>query len=54
MADQVKIARALLSVSDKSGLIELGQVLARHGVELNADPDSTGLHQEAERIEVEK
>ena len=34
MADQVKIARALLSVSDKSGLIELGQVLARHGVEL--------------------
>ena len=31
---QVKIARALLSVSDKSGLVELGQVLARHGVEL--------------------
>ncbi len=30
----VKIARALLSVSDKSGLIELGQALARHGVEL--------------------
>jgi phosphoribosylaminoimidazolecarboxamide formyltransferase/IMP cyclohydrolase len=32
--DQVKIGRALLSVSDKSGLAELGQALARHGVEL--------------------
>ena len=30
----VKIARALLSVSDKTGLVELGQALARHGVEL--------------------
>jgi phosphoribosylaminoimidazolecarboxamide formyltransferase / IMP cyclohydrolase len=30
----VKVARALLSVSDKSGLSELGQALARHGVEL--------------------
>jgi phosphoribosylaminoimidazolecarboxamide formyltransferase / IMP cyclohydrolase len=30
----VKVARALLSVSDKSGLIELAQALARHGVEL--------------------
>jgi phosphoribosylaminoimidazolecarboxamide formyltransferase/IMP cyclohydrolase len=30
----VKIARALLSVSDKSGLVELGIALARHGVEL--------------------
>jgi len=30
----VKIARALLSVSDKSGLAELGATLARHGVEL--------------------
>src|SRR3546814_3929431 len=29
-----KITRALLSVSDKSGLVELGQALARHGVEL--------------------
>ena len=33
MAD-VKIARALLSVSDKSGLAELGQALARHDIEL--------------------
>jgi len=30
----IKLDRALLSVSDKSGLIELGQALARHGVEL--------------------
>src|SRR4029079_8892174 len=30
----VKIARALLSVSDKTGLALLGQALARHGVEL--------------------
>ena len=30
----VKISRALLSVSDKSGLPELGQALARHRVEL--------------------
>ncbi|PZO92141.1 MAG: bifunctional phosphoribosylaminoimidazolecarboxamide formyltransferase/inosine monophosphate cyclohydrolase [Sphingomonas sanxanigenens] len=30
----IRITRALLSVSDKSGLVELGQTLARHGVEL--------------------
>jgi phosphoribosylaminoimidazolecarboxamide formyltransferase/IMP cyclohydrolase len=30
----VKIARALLSVSDKTGLADLGEALARHGVEL--------------------
>jgi phosphoribosylaminoimidazolecarboxamide formyltransferase / IMP cyclohydrolase len=30
----VKIARALLSVSDKTGLAELGRALARHGAEL--------------------
>ena len=30
----ISIARALLSVSDKAGLIELGTALARHGVEL--------------------
>ncbi len=30
----VKIKRALLSVSDKAGLAELGAALARHGVEL--------------------
>jgi phosphoribosylaminoimidazolecarboxamide formyltransferase/IMP cyclohydrolase len=32
--DRVKVKRALLSVSDKTGLVELGQALARHGVEL--------------------
>src|SRR3712207_6144772 len=32
--DHVKISRALLSVSDKTGLVELGRALARHGVEL--------------------
>ncbi|MDP9414055.1 MAG: bifunctional phosphoribosylaminoimidazolecarboxamide formyltransferase/IMP cyclohydrolase [Pseudomonadota bacterium] len=31
---EVKITRALLSVSDKSGLAELGRALARHGAEL--------------------
>ena len=30
----VKVARALLSVSDKAGLVELGLALARHDVEL--------------------
>ena len=30
----VRIERALLSVSDKTGLVELGQALASHGVEL--------------------
>ncbi|MBC9034643.1 bifunctional phosphoribosylaminoimidazolecarboxamide formyltransferase/IMP cyclohydrolase [Sphingomonas sp. JC676] len=32
--DQVKITRALLSVSDKTGIVELGQALAAHGIEL--------------------
>ncbi len=32
--DQVKITRALLSVSDKTGLVELGQALAARGVVL--------------------
>ena len=34
MTDLVPIRRALLSVSDKTGLIELGQALAARGVEL--------------------
>ena len=34
MTDLVPIRRALLSVSDKTGLIELGQTLAHKGVEL--------------------
>lgn len=35
-----RIARALLSVSDKTGLVELAQGLARHGVELVASGGS--------------
>jgi len=34
MTDSVSIRRALLSVSDKSGLVELGKALAGRGVEL--------------------
>src|SRR5258706_2428021 len=34
MMDRVRITRALLSVSDKAGLAELGRVLVRHGIEL--------------------
>ena len=34
MTDLAPLRRALLSVSDKTGLIELGQDLARRGVEL--------------------
>jgi phosphoribosylaminoimidazolecarboxamide formyltransferase / IMP cyclohydrolase len=34
MADKIKLARALLAVSDKTGLVELGQALVRHGVEI--------------------
>jgi phosphoribosylaminoimidazolecarboxamide formyltransferase/IMP cyclohydrolase len=34
LQDELKIRRALLSVSDKTGLVELAQILARHGVEL--------------------
>ena len=34
MQDQVKINRALLSVSDKTGLVELAEALAARGVEL--------------------
>lgn len=32
--DAVKVTRALLSVSDKAGLVELATSLASHGVEL--------------------
>lgn len=34
MNDQIPVRRALLSVSDKTGLVELGQALAARGVEL--------------------
>lgn len=34
MTDLIRPTRALLSVSDKTGLVELGRALARHGVQL--------------------
>jgi phosphoribosylaminoimidazolecarboxamide formyltransferase / IMP cyclohydrolase len=34
MPDHLTIRRALISVSDKTGLLELGQALAEHGVEI--------------------
>ncbi len=34
MADKIKLARALLGVSDKTALAELAQALVRHGVEI--------------------
>jgi phosphoribosylaminoimidazolecarboxamide formyltransferase/IMP cyclohydrolase len=33
-ADRIKIARALLAVSDKTGLVDLARTLTRHGAEL--------------------
>jgi phosphoribosylaminoimidazolecarboxamide formyltransferase / IMP cyclohydrolase len=34
MADKIRLARALLAVSDKTALVELAQALVRHGVEI--------------------
>lgn len=34
MADKIKIARALIGVSDKTGLVEFARALIRHGVEI--------------------
>ena len=45
--DQVKIARALLSVSDKTGLADLGRALTRHGVELVSTGGTAGALREA-------
>src|SRR3954462_815401 len=44
----VKVARALLSVSDKTGLVELGQALARHQVELVSTGGTARALREAE------
>ncbi|MGI9287071.1 MAG: bifunctional phosphoribosylaminoimidazolecarboxamide formyltransferase/IMP cyclohydrolase, partial [Pseudomonadales bacterium] len=33
-AQRVKVERALLSVSDKTGIVELAQTLLKHGIEL--------------------
>jgi phosphoribosylaminoimidazolecarboxamide formyltransferase / IMP cyclohydrolase len=43
----VKIARALLSVSDKTGLVELGRTLVRHGVELVSTGGTAGALRDA-------
>src|SRR3954462_1848892 len=43
----VKVARALLSVSDKTGLVELGQALARHQVELVSTGGTAGALRDA-------
>ena len=43
----VKVARALLSVSDKTGLADLGRALARHGVELVSTGGTAGALREA-------
>jgi phosphoribosylaminoimidazolecarboxamide formyltransferase/IMP cyclohydrolase len=45
---EVKIARALLSVSDKTGLVELARALAGHGVELVSTGGTARTLREAE------
>jgi phosphoribosylaminoimidazolecarboxamide formyltransferase / IMP cyclohydrolase len=34
MADKIRLARALLGVSDKTGLVEFGRALVRHSIEI--------------------
>ncbi|MDQ8757068.1 bifunctional phosphoribosylaminoimidazolecarboxamide formyltransferase/IMP cyclohydrolase [Sphingosinicella sp. LHD-64] len=43
----VRITRALLSVSDKTGLAELGRALARHGVDLISTGGTAGALRDA-------
>ncbi|MGO1119590.1 bifunctional phosphoribosylaminoimidazolecarboxamide formyltransferase/IMP cyclohydrolase [Rhodovibrionaceae bacterium A322] len=45
--DHVKISRALISVSDKSGLVELGKALAAQGVEILSTGGSAKALQDA-------
>jgi phosphoribosylaminoimidazolecarboxamide formyltransferase/IMP cyclohydrolase len=47
MTDLTPVSRALLSVSDKTGLIELGQALVGHGVELLSTGGSAKALREA-------
>jgi phosphoribosylaminoimidazolecarboxamide formyltransferase/IMP cyclohydrolase len=47
LVDKVKIRRALLSVSDKSGLAELAAALDRHGVELISTGGTARMLREA-------
>jgi phosphoribosylaminoimidazolecarboxamide formyltransferase/IMP cyclohydrolase len=46
-ADTIRITRALLSVSDKTGLVEFGRFLARHGVEILSTGGSAKALREA-------
>jgi phosphoribosylaminoimidazolecarboxamide formyltransferase/IMP cyclohydrolase len=51
MADKIKLARALLGVSDKTALVELAQALVRHGVEIIATGGTrTALEAAAVRV----
>jgi phosphoribosylaminoimidazolecarboxamide formyltransferase/IMP cyclohydrolase len=45
--DRIPIRRAILSVSDKTGLVELGQALAAAGVELVSTGSTAARLQEA-------
>ena len=47
MTDQTPIRRALLSVSDKTGLIDLGKALSARGVELLSTGGSAKTLREA-------
>ncbi|WP_172300445.1 bifunctional phosphoribosylaminoimidazolecarboxamide formyltransferase/IMP cyclohydrolase [Pseudoruegeria sp. HB172150] len=47
MTDLSPVRRALISVSDKSGLLELAQGLARHGVELLSTGGTAGMLRDA-------
>src|SRR5207248_9972965 len=45
--DLAKIERALISVSDKAGLVELGRALAGHGIEILSTGGSAKALREA-------
>eukprot|EP00640_Fibrocapsa_japonica_P000619 CAMPEP_0113937034 /NCGR_PEP_ID=MMETSP1339-20121228/3737_1 /TAXON_ID=94617 /ORGANISM="Fibrocapsa japonica" /LENGTH=614 /DNA_ID=CAMNT_0000939647 /DNA_START=97 /DNA_END=1941 /DNA_ORIENTATION=- /assembly_acc=CAM_ASM_000762 len=46
-ADQIKINRAILSVSDKTGLVDLAKVLSENGVELLSTGGTAGAMRKA-------
>ena len=52
IVSRVKIQRALLSVSDKTGLVPFAQILAAQGVELIVLPENFALmaRDDAERV----
>ena len=47
MSDPVRITRALISVSDKTGLLDLARALHGHGVELLSTGGTSGMLREA-------